>query len=423
MKKITLITLILFTALSYAQVGINTNTPDASSALDIESTTGGILIPRLTETQRDAIVSPASGLMIYQTDQTTGFYFYDGTAWTKIDGVQGPQGIQGEPGQDGATGPQGIASPGENFGDMLYWDGSQWETLGATSNEGATLQMISGVPTWVGGTLPPTVPNAPTISNVIPKDGQVDVIFDAPSDDGGSTIVLYTVTSNPGSITSTLSQAGGGTITVEGLTNGTSYTFTITATNGVGTSAPSAASNAVIPETTPQVGDYLDGGIVFYVAPTPTDLNGDGNVDIGLLCSGHISSSNWGYNNIAVGTNNGTGIGDGAQNTSIILSFSSGMSSDVAAEICDNLILNGFNDWFLPSSSELVEILVNKDVLNNAAVENGLNSYVNSWYFSSTESLNYPSTMVRGINFGDGNYGTGPKVSNFLWNVTAVRAF
>ena len=92
MKKITLLTIVLFSVLSYAQVGINTNTPDASSALDIESTTGGILIPRLTETQRDAISSPATGLMIYQTDQTTGFYFYDGTAWTKIDGVAGPQG-------------------------------------------------------------------------------------------------------------------------------------------------------------------------------------------------------------------------------------------------------------------------------------------------------------------------------------------
>ena len=64
----------LFTALSYAQVGINTNTPDASSALEIESTTGGILIPRMTETQRDAIALPASGLMIYQTDEISGFY-------------------------------------------------------------------------------------------------------------------------------------------------------------------------------------------------------------------------------------------------------------------------------------------------------------------------------------------------------------
>ena len=113
MKKITLFTIFLFSVLSYAQVGINTNTPDSSSALDIESTTGGILIPRLTETQRDAISSPATGLMIYQTDQTTGFYFYDGNAWTRIEGVagpqgeQGPQGIQGETGPTGATGPQG----------------------------------------------------------------------------------------------------------------------------------------------------------------------------------------------------------------------------------------------------------------------------------------------------------------------------
>ena len=84
MKKITLIALMLFTALGYAQVGINTNNPDASSALEIESTTGGILIPRLTQTQRDEITAPATGLMIYQTNQTSGFsskaifmsYFY-----------------------------------------------------------------------------------------------------------------------------------------------------------------------------------------------------------------------------------------------------------------------------------------------------------------------------------------------------------
>jgi len=111
MRKITLITLMLFTALSYAQVGINTNTPDASSALEIESTTGGILIPRMTETQRDAIVSPASGLMIYQTDEVSGFYFYNGTGWTKIDGVAGPQGEQGPAGPQGLAGSEGDQGP------------------------------------------------------------------------------------------------------------------------------------------------------------------------------------------------------------------------------------------------------------------------------------------------------------------------
>jgi len=84
MKKFTTILLILITTLSFAQVGINTNTPDPSSALDIESTTGGILIPRLTEVQRDAIASPASGLMIYQTDSTAGFYFFNGSSWSLL---------------------------------------------------------------------------------------------------------------------------------------------------------------------------------------------------------------------------------------------------------------------------------------------------------------------------------------------------
>ncbi|MDA9970343.1 DUF1566 domain-containing protein [Flavobacteriaceae bacterium] len=116
MKKITTIALMLFTALGYAQVGINTNTPDASSALEIESTTGGILIPRLTQTQRDAITAPATGLMIYQTNQSTGFYFFDGTVWTKINGVAGPQGEAGSQGIQGAQGDIGLTgatgSPG-----------------------------------------------------------------------------------------------------------------------------------------------------------------------------------------------------------------------------------------------------------------------------------------------------------------------
>ena len=77
----TLLAAVLLTATTYAQVGIGTTTPDASSALDITSTTQGFLPPRMTETQRDAISSPATGLMIYQTDGTAGFYYYNGSSW------------------------------------------------------------------------------------------------------------------------------------------------------------------------------------------------------------------------------------------------------------------------------------------------------------------------------------------------------
>ena len=94
---------------------------------------------------------------------------------------------------------------------------------------------------------PATVPGSPTIGTATAGDGQANISFTAPADDGGSPITTYTATSNPGNITGTVSQAGSGTIIVTGLTNGTAYTFTVTATNSVGTSAASAASNSVTP--------------------------------------------------------------------------------------------------------------------------------------------------------------------------------
>ena len=78
---LTLLAAVLLTATTYAQVGINNENPDASAALDITSTTGGLLVPRMTETQRDAITSAATGLMIYQIDGTAGFYYYNGSSW------------------------------------------------------------------------------------------------------------------------------------------------------------------------------------------------------------------------------------------------------------------------------------------------------------------------------------------------------
>ena len=89
------------------------------------------------------------------------------------------------------------------------------------------------------------VPGAPTIGTAVQSGSVMSVPFTAPVSDGGSVITLYTATSSPGGITGTLSQAGSGTISVSGLSGGTSYTFTVTATNAIGTGAASAASNSV----------------------------------------------------------------------------------------------------------------------------------------------------------------------------------
>ena len=69
---------------SSGSAGIGTTAPHASSILEMKSTTKGLLIPRMTKAQRDAIVSPASGLMIYQTNSAPGFYYYDGSGWQPV---------------------------------------------------------------------------------------------------------------------------------------------------------------------------------------------------------------------------------------------------------------------------------------------------------------------------------------------------
>ena len=102
------------TAQAQNNVGIGTNAanPAPSAVLDLSSTTQGLLAPRMSAAQRGGIASPATGLLVYQTDGTTGFYVYSGTAWTAVGGsgatgATGPQGPAGPTGATGNTGPAG----------------------------------------------------------------------------------------------------------------------------------------------------------------------------------------------------------------------------------------------------------------------------------------------------------------------------
>lgn len=78
--------LVVLSADLYSQVGINSDgsSPNSSAMLDIQSTQAGLLVPRMTEAQRNSIGNPAMGLMIYQTDGTAGFYYFNGNAWTSV---------------------------------------------------------------------------------------------------------------------------------------------------------------------------------------------------------------------------------------------------------------------------------------------------------------------------------------------------
>lgn len=101
-KLLTSLSAVLLLSQLQAQVGIGTPTPNSSAQLDITSTNKGFLMPRMTQAQRDAIASPATGLLIYQTDGAPGYYSYNGTAWVQLGGGSG-WGLTGNAGTTGSN--------------------------------------------------------------------------------------------------------------------------------------------------------------------------------------------------------------------------------------------------------------------------------------------------------------------------------
>ncbi|MEI6679532.1 MAG: fibronectin type III domain-containing protein, partial [Mariniphaga sp.] len=181
--------LVLFTNAFSQNIGVAINSdgsaPNNSSILDVSSATKGFLPPRMTNAQKLAIASPATGLIVWCSN----------------------------------CGPSG---------ELQIFNGTLWINT-------------------IGGVAAGLTPGAPTIGTATAGTAQATVVFTAPASNGGSAITSYTATSSPGGFTGTLSQAGSGTITITGLAVGTAYTFTVTATAASGTGPASAASNSVTP--------------------------------------------------------------------------------------------------------------------------------------------------------------------------------
>jgi len=128
---------------SQNNVGIGTTTPNASSILEMQATDKGVLVPRMTTAQRNAIASPANSLLVYDTDFECYFYYIAATTtWTSLcntgsgtTGATGPTGANGTNGVAGATGATGVAG-----------------TNGATGADGVTGPTGAGVAGATGAT-------------------------------------------------------------------------------------------------------------------------------------------------------------------------------------------------------------------------------------------------------------------------------
>ena len=276
MKKITLLVLMLFTALSYAQVGVNIAIPNPSAALDVTSTSAGFLPPRMTAVQRDAIPVPALGLMVFCTNCASG------------------------------------------DGELQVYYTSGWKNI-------------------VGGE----------------------------------------------------------------------------------TKDPPA----------PVIGIYRDGGIVFYIANEPTDLDGDGDLDTGLVCAiqyqTNFSFIAWIIGGSTQTTENGStsaSIGQGQTNTTAMMG-QAGYSGG-AAKVCNDYSITvneiTYSDWFLPSKDELNQMYEHKAAINSAATATGVggSNFFDYYYWSSSEFDNddaWVQLFNDGSQYGSYKYDTS--------NVRAVRAF
>jgi hypothetical protein len=159
-----------------------------------------------------------------------------------------------------------------------------------------------------------TVPDAPTIGSATGGNAQATVTFAAPASNGGSAITGYTVASSPAGGVDSNALTTGLTHIVTGLTNGTPYTFTVTATNSVGTGAASSATSPVTPATVPgipTIGTATPGNaqaIVTFTAPVSTGGSAITGYTVTSNPAGGVDSNAGalGLSHVVTGLTNGT---------------------------------------------------------------------------------------------------------------------
>jgi hypothetical protein len=328
----TLLAVVLLTATAYAQVGIGTTTPDASSTLDITSTTKGLLMPRMTNAQRLVISNPAAGLQVFVTDLDGGsFMFYDGTEWGTLSFT-----ITVPDAPTIGTAVASVTQATVSFTAPLINGGTAITSYTATSSPGGitgTLNqagsgdiIVTGLTSGVAYTFTVSATNAIDTSLASAVSNSIVIPQPQVGDFYGGGVVFYLFESGDAGY-------------VEGETHGL-----IAAVEDQNTSIP-----------VPWQADYI----------TKDDF---------MESLYELTGAT------------GTSIGTGSTNTTTII----GVLDDIgerpyAAGIARAYNGGGFDDWFLPSKLEINKMRANRATINTTAAENGGSDFWESEYWSSTE--------------------------------------
>ena len=279
-----------------------------------------------------------------------------------------------------------------NPGDVLTWNGSNWvASASASSKPTITTGIISGL------TLDSAMGSATIVS-----DGGYSIL---------SKGICWDTTANP-TVNSFHTNEGSGaanfTSVIQnlGLLDSATIYYRAYATNANGTSY--GATYVFITRRFFSVGRLYQGGVIAYILQ-PGDTGYDLNLPHGIIAAPSDQSTGiqW-YNGSYVTTGAiSTAIGNGNTNTNTIVSVQGG--GNYAAKLCDNLVLNGYSDWYLPSKDELNKLYLNKLSIG------GFDSY---HYWRSSELF---FDYAWGWNFGNGSQSSGYKY--YAYKVRAVRAF